>query len=62
MTVTAGEISNGGDGGFLHQVPKEVVNDTWSYLQDVLRQSVLPTGSPLPAHGPVHRADDGRSG
>jgi hypothetical protein len=48
-----GEISNGGDGGFLRQVPKEIVNDIWSYLQDVLRQSVLPTGSPLPAHGPV---------
>ena len=48
-----GEISHGGDGGFFHQVPKEVVNDTWSYLKDVLRQSVLPTGSPLPAHGPV---------
>jgi hypothetical protein len=49
-----GEISDGGDGGFLHQVPREVVNDTWSYLQDVLRQSVLPAGSPLPAHGPVY--------
>ena len=49
----AGEISNGGDGGFWHQVPMEAVNDTWSYLKNVLRQSVLPAGSPLPAHGPV---------
>ena len=48
-----GEISNSGDGGFLHQVPREAVKDAWSYLRDVLRQSVLPTGSPLPAHGPV---------
>ncbi len=47
------EISRHGDGGFLHQLPSEVVNDVWSYLQDVLRQTVLPTGSPLPAHGPV---------
>ncbi len=48
-----GEISNGNDGGFLHQVPKEVVNDVWSYLQNTLSQSVLPSGSPLPTHGPV---------
>jgi hypothetical protein len=48
-----GEISPPGQGGFLHQLPKEVVQDTWSYLQNVLRQSVLPTGSPLPSHGPV---------
>jgi hypothetical protein len=46
-----GEISAPGDGGFLHQLPKEVVEDIWSYLQEVLRQSVLPTGSPLPSHG-----------
>lgn len=49
----AGEISNPGQGGLLHQLPTEVVQDTWSYLQEVLRQSVLPTGSPLPSHGPV---------
>jgi hypothetical protein len=48
-----GEISNGGDGGFLHQLPGEALRDAWSYLRDVLRQSVLPTGSPLPAHGPA---------
>jgi hypothetical protein len=48
------EISNSSNGGFLHQLPKEIVTDAWSYLQDVLRQSVLPTGSPLPAHGPVY--------
>ena len=49
----AGEISTPGQGGFLHQLPKEVVRDAWSYLQEVLRQSVLPTGSPLPSHGTV---------
>ena len=49
----AGEIANTGYGGFLDGVPQEAVRVTWSYLQDVLRQSVLPTGSPLPAHGPV---------
>ncbi len=48
-----GEISNGGDGGFWHQVPTEAVNDTWSYVKNVLRQSVLPAGSPLPTHGSV---------
>jgi hypothetical protein len=48
-----GEISAPGEGGLLHQLPKEVVQDIWSYLQEVLRQSVLPTGSPLPSHGPV---------
>ncbi len=47
------EISRGGNGGFLHQLPNEVINNVSSYLQDVLRQTVLPTGSPLPAHGPV---------
>jgi hypothetical protein len=48
-----GEISPSGQGGLLYQVPKEVVEDIWSYLQDVLRQSVLPAGNPLPTHGPV---------
>jgi hypothetical protein len=48
-----GEISAPGDGGFFHQLPTEVARDVWSYLQEVLRQSVLPTGSPLPSHGPV---------
>jgi len=49
----AGEISNPGQGGLLHHLPKEVVDDIRSYLQEALRQSVLPTGSPLPSHGPV---------
>jgi hypothetical protein len=49
-----GEISNRADGGFLRHLPAEIVNDSWSYLRDVLRQSVLPTGSPLPANGPAH--------
>ena len=49
----AGEISDPGQGGLLHQLSKEVVQDTWSYLREVLRQSVVPTGSPLPSHGPV---------
>ena len=48
-----GEISPPGDGGLLHKLPNEVVQDVWSYLQEVLRQSVLPTGSPLPTHGAV---------
>jgi hypothetical protein len=47
-----GEISPPGQ-GLLHQLPNEAVQDVWSYLKDVLRQSVLPTGSPLPSHGPV---------
>ncbi|HTV10816.1 MAG TPA: hypothetical protein VME20_03055 [Acidimicrobiales bacterium] len=50
----AGEISNPGRGGLLHQLPSEVVDGSWSYLQNVLRQSVLPSGSPLPNTGPVH--------
>ncbi|HTW07680.1 MAG TPA: phospholipid carrier-dependent glycosyltransferase, partial [Acidimicrobiales bacterium] len=50
----AGEISNPGEGGLLHQVPREVWQDSWAYLQSVLRQSVLPSGSPLPHTGPVH--------
>jgi hypothetical protein len=49
----AGEISAPGQGGFLDHLPREVVHDAWSYLQEVLRQSVLPTGSPLPSHGTV---------
>ena len=47
-----GEISPPGQ-GLLHQLPNEAVQDVWSYLKDVLRQSVLPTGSPLPSHGPM---------
>ena len=58
----AGEISNGGDGGFWHQVPMEAVNDTWSYLKNVLRQSVLPAGSPASCPRARHRADDGYGG
>jgi hypothetical protein len=49
----AGEISNTGNGGLAH-VPHLVVSDIWAYGQSVLRQSVLPTGGQLPAHGPVH--------
>ena len=49
----ADEIANTGYSGFLHGVPREVLQVAWSYLRDVLRQSVLPTGSPLPSHGPV---------
>jgi hypothetical protein len=49
----AGEISNSGQGGLLHQLPTEVVQAVWAYLQGALRQTVLPTGSPLPAHGSV---------
>jgi Dolichyl-phosphate-mannose-protein mannosyltransferase len=48
----ATEISNSSDGGFLHQLPSEVVHDIQSYLTSALRQSVLPIGSPLPSHGP----------
>jgi hypothetical protein len=47
------EISPPGQGGFLHQLPGQAVQDVSSYLREVLRQSVLPTGSPLPSHGPV---------
>jgi hypothetical protein len=47
------EIGNGGQ-GFVRRLPIEVVEDLWSYLQNVLRQSVLPSGSPLPNSGPVH--------
>jgi len=50
----AGEISNQGRGGLLHQLPKEAADAAWAYLQNVLRQSVLPSGSPLPNTGPVH--------
>jgi hypothetical protein len=49
----ADEIANTGYSGFLHGVPQEAARVAWSYLQDVLRQSVLPTGSPLPSHGLV---------
>jgi len=50
----AGEISSPSQGGLLHQLPSEVVNDLWTYVSTVLRQSVLPAGAPLPASGPVH--------
>lgn len=50
----AGEISNPGQGGFLQHLPTEVVENIWSYVENVLRQSVLPLGSPIPTHGPVH--------
>ncbi len=49
----AGEISNTGNGGFAH-LPHVVASATWAYLGSVLRQSVLPTGAPLPSTGPVH--------
>ncbi len=49
----AGEISNTGNGGLAH-VPALVVSGTWAYLGSVLRQSVLPSGSPVPGAGPVH--------
>ncbi len=50
----ASEIANPGQGGLVRQVLSEVHQDAWSYLHSTLRQSVLPEGSPLPAHGPVH--------
>jgi hypothetical protein len=49
-----GEIANSGQGGLLHQVLSEAPQDAWSYLRSVLRQSVLPTGGPLPSHGPLN--------
>ena len=50
----ADEINDSSQGGLLHQLPNEALTDIWSYLRDVLRQSVLPSGSPVPSHGPVH--------
>jgi hypothetical protein len=51
----ASEINNPGQGGFLRQLRSEVPQDLWSYLQNVLRQSVLPTGGQMaPSNGPVH--------
>ena len=49
-----GEIANAGQGGLVHQVLSEAPQDVWSYLRSVLRQSVLPTGGPLPSHGPLN--------
>ncbi|MGH9106010.1 MAG: hypothetical protein ACRDZX_09265 [Acidimicrobiales bacterium] len=49
----AGEIANPGQGEFVHQVVPEIYHGLWSYLHQVLRQSVLPSGSPLPGTGPV---------
>ncbi len=48
-----GEITNSANGGLGH-LPHQMVSDIWAYLKSVLRQSVLPAGSPLPASGPVH--------
>jgi hypothetical protein len=50
----ASEIANPSQGGFLHQLLREAPRDAWSYLSTYLRQSVLPTGSPVPASGPLH--------
>lgn len=47
----AGEIVNATKGGLLHQVVSEAPKVAWSYLRNVLRQSVLPESSPLPSHG-----------
>ena len=49
----AGEISDAGNGGLAH-LPHVATSATWAYLSSVLRQSVLPTGRPLPSTGPVH--------
>jgi hypothetical protein len=48
------EIAHPGQGGLLHQLVSEAPHVARSYLQNVLRQSVLPEGSPLPAHGAVN--------
>ena len=50
----ASEIANPAQGGFVHQVLMEAPRDPWAYLSTYLRQSVLPEGSPLPAHGLLH--------
>ncbi len=50
----ASEIANPAQGGFVHQVLVEAPRDAWAYLSTYLRQSVLPEGSPLPAHGLLH--------
>jgi hypothetical protein len=50
----ASEIANPSQGGLVHQLLSEVPHDLRAYLQSTLRQSVLPEGSPLPSHGPVH--------
>jgi len=47
----AGEIVNATKDGLLHQVVSEAPKVAWSYLRNVLRESVLPEGSPLPSHG-----------
>ncbi len=47
----ADEIVNATKGGLLHQVVSEAPKVAWSYLRNVLRESVLPEGSPLPSHG-----------
>ena len=49
----AGEISNSGNGGLAH-LPHTAGSAAWAYLNSVLRQTVLPTGPPLPSSGPVH--------
>ena len=48
------EIAHPGQGGLLHQLSSEAPHVVQSYLQNVLRQSLLPEGSPLPAHGPLN--------
>ncbi len=48
------EIAPPGDGGFLQHLPAEVWGNVESYLEYVLRSSVLPAGNPLASGGPVH--------
>ena len=48
-----GEITNPG-GSFPGALASEVMSNIWSYLQGVLRSSVLPAGNPLASGGPVH--------
>jgi hypothetical protein len=50
----SGEISNPVKGGVVTHLPVEMVQNVWSYLQNVLEQSVLPSAGPLVAHGVVH--------
>jgi len=50
----AGEIANNGQGGAVAHLPTEAVQDIWSYLQNVLQQSVLPSAGPWLSHGVPH--------
>jgi hypothetical protein len=49
----ASEIANPGEGGLLHQVLLEAPRNARSYLENVLRQSLLPAKMPILSHGPV---------